>query len=236
MVEFCRIKLRPVQTGRGANDLGLLGGNENYDRTRILRDASRAQARGRIKKAITLYRRVLMVECSNAELHAKIAPLLARTGQYFDAWRSFRTAGRNLERIDRLDHALGTYREALRYLPHEIDAWLAVADLEVKLGRVRDAVKTLTKGRRHFRARHLRPQAICLLRSARTIDPLNGETVIGLARLLAKTKQRDEAELILNELASHSRGHQLRRVRAVQWRMTRTLATSWLWLRAAFAR
>ena len=216
--------------------MGFLGGNGNYDRTKVLRDASRAQAKGRIKKAIALYRQILMVESNNAELHAKVAPLLARTGQYFDAWRSFRTAARNLVRIDRLDHALGTYREALRYLPHEIDAWLAVADIEVKLGRGRDAVKTLRQGRRHFRARHLRPQAICLLRSARTIDPLNGETVIDLARLLAKAKQRDEAELILNELASRSRGRLLRRIRAVQWRMTRTLENTWLWMRAAVAR
>lgn len=219
--------------GPGNRPVGLISDNTNYDRAKTLREASRLQAKGRIKKAITMYRRVLMREPDNAEIHAKIAPLLAKTRQYFDAWRSFRTAGGELVRIDRLDHALGTYKEALRYLPHEIDAWRAVAEVEAKLDRKRDAVQTLLRGRRRFRARHLRPQAISLLRRARQIDPWHEQAVLELARLLAKTRQREEAQLILDDLASRSKGRKLRRVRGAQWRVSRTLQNTWLWLRAA---
>ena len=50
---------------------------KHYDRSRILDEAAHARAKKRRKKAIALYRRVLAVERHNAELHAKIAPLLS---------------------------------------------------------------------------------------------------------------------------------------------------------------
>ena len=211
----------------------LFGGNPTYDRTRILREASAAESKGRLRKAVSLYRRVLSVESKNGELHARIAPLLARTSQYFDAWKSFQQAGLDLIHINRFDQALNNYRVAVACLPQEIEAWIAKAELEVKLGRAPEALKTLHQGLRRFRARHLRPQAIYLLRRARQIDLWHEKTMLELARLLGKTRQGDEARLLLHALASRSSGRQLRRVRGAQWRQSRSLRDTWLWLRAA---
>ena len=61
-----------------------------YDRQRILEEAARERARNRRRRAIALYRSVLAVERTSADLHAKLAPLLAETGQSFDAWQSYR--------------------------------------------------------------------------------------------------------------------------------------------------
>ena len=69
-----------------------------YDRARILAGAERARRRGRVARAVALYRRVLAQEPENADLHRKLAPLLAATGQRFDAWQSFRVAARDLMR------------------------------------------------------------------------------------------------------------------------------------------
>lgn len=210
-------------------------GGSDYDRTRILDAASRARARGRRRKAIALYRRVLAVEPEDAELHWRIAPLLAETGQGFDAWRSFRRAARELVRQRRAEQALATYKEAARLLPLEIDAWQAVARLERRLGRHADAKDTLLAARRAFRRRRHRPQAIALLRLAREIDPEDVEVGIDLARTLAKASQRPEAGDLLERLAAQATGRALRRVRGAQWRMSRSLSHTWLWLRAALA-
>ena len=74
--------------------MGIFSSEPDYDRTRILEAASRARARKRYRKAVTLYRRVLAVEPANLELHARLAPLLAVTGRHFDAWTSFEACGR----------------------------------------------------------------------------------------------------------------------------------------------
>ena len=55
--------------------------NPIYDRSRLLRRAAGAQTKGRRKKAIELYRKVLAVEPNDAQVHRKIAPLLAETKQ-----------------------------------------------------------------------------------------------------------------------------------------------------------
>ena len=107
--------------------MALFGGNPTYDRTRILREASAAESKGRLRKAVSLYRRVLIVESKNGELHARIAPLLARTGQYFDAWRSFQQAG--LDSLARTE-----FREFLRRFPQH-DKTDEVSELLAELNR-----------------------------------------------------------------------------------------------------
>ncbi len=56
-----------------------------YDRLRVLEAAERARSRKKRHKAIELYRWVLAIEPNNVELYAKLAPLLAQTGQNFEA-------------------------------------------------------------------------------------------------------------------------------------------------------
>ncbi|MEE9279981.1 MAG: hypothetical protein V3V67_07380 [Myxococcota bacterium] len=199
----------------------------------MLRGAARARTRRRRKKAIALYRWVLAVEPGNAEIHGKLAPLLAKSGQRFDAWVSFRRAARGLAREGLTEKALGIYREAASSLPRQLETWLAIFELERQRGRDADAREALLKGRRHFRTRRLRPQAIYLLRRIRSIDPWEIEIVLDLARLLSKTHQQHEAQMLLEELASRSQGRALRRARATLLRMRPSIANMWLWLHAA---
>ena len=215
--------------------MALFSTRANYDRNRILSAAARASARGRRRQAIALYRRVLSVETRNAEIHRKLAPLLARSGQEFDAWQSFRLAARDLMRQKRAEQALAAYREAARCLPQQVEAWQATCALERQLGRTQDALETLLAARRAFKHRRYRAEAIAMLRSAREIEPCNSEIVCDLARLLARTDQAPEALAMLDQLAESSEGRELRRLRATQWRIARTLSHTWLWLRAAVA-
>lgn len=207
-----------------------------YDRAAILDAAGRARARKKRTRAIELYRWVLAVEPHNAELHAKLAPLLAQTGQYFDAWCSFRTVARACLRAGHADKAMAVYKDATLYLPREPEAWLAVARLQYKAGDSRYALETLLEGSRNFNTRWLRPQAIHLLRRAREVEEWNFEVVSELAQLLALHDQRREAQLLLDGLAPRSDGDRLRRVHALQLRVSPTPKSVWRWLSHTFRR
>ena len=59
------------------------------------------------------------------------------------------------------------------------------------------------------------------------------DVVIELARNLAATDQRDEARILLANLAVRTEAHRLRRVRAAQLRVTPNFRQLWLWLRTS---
>lgn len=201
------------------------------DRTEILEAAARARVARRRRRAIALYRRVLAREPRDAELHARLAPLLAETGQAFDAWTHFRAAAKAWLRSGRPDRALALYREAALYLPREYQVWQALAQLQHQQGESAAAVESLLEGSRHLRARWSRCQAIYLLRRAREIEPWRAEVVVELAQLLAVSEQRDEARLLLAGL--EDRSPRLLEIRAAQLRIDPGPRALWRWVRAA---
>jgi len=209
------------------------GNNSTYDRRRVLEAATRARARNKRRKAIALYRWVLAVEPNNPELHAKLAPLLADTGQRFDAWQSYRATARAALRESRDDKALAVYRDATERLPREVQAWQGLAHLLAKQGDEAEAIGALIQGSRQFRSHSLRSQAIHLLRRARSIDPWHFDTVLELTRRLIRSDQRDEARMLLDGLANRVGGERLRRIRRAQFNLDRTLAAAWRWMRSA---
>jgi thioredoxin-like negative regulator of GroEL len=203
-----------------------------YDRRRVMEEAERARSRRKRRRAIALYRWVLAVEPNNAELHAKLAPLLAETGQSFDAWRSYRVTASAALRERRPDKALAIYRDAANHLPHETQAWQRLAHLLAKQGDMVEAVGVLIEGSRQFRTHFLRSEAAHLLRRARTFDPWNYDVVLELAKHLRQSDQRDEARLLLEGLAQRNGGHRLRRVQAARLRLDKSPAAAWRWLRS----
>jgi tetratricopeptide (TPR) repeat protein len=219
----------------GRKEVPLFRRRVDYDRKWLVAEAERAIAKRRIRRSIALYRRVMAAEPRNAALHARIAPLLAQTRQDFDAWESFRRAARARISNKQPEEALVLYREAARCLPRQIEAWQSIARLETQLGRRERAREALLKGRRQFRSRRHRPQAIALLRAAREIEPWGFDPVLDLARLLARSRQALEAQWLLGQLAERSSGRRLRRVRGLQWRIEPSCRHSWYWLCAAVA-
>jgi tetratricopeptide (TPR) repeat protein len=218
-------------TRRTGGSMGWFDRAKNYDRTRILEEATRARAKKRRKKAIALYRRLLAVERHNAQLHATIAPLLAESGQRFDAWVSFQIAAQACLRDGRGEKVLMVYREAARYLPREIQVWQSIAQLQAKRGKKREAVEALIEGASQFGSRRHRPQAIHLLRRAHEIERWDFEAVFELARLLGKSDQIEEARRLLEGLEERY-SDRLRRLYAAQFQLEGDLRYAWRWLRA----
>jgi tetratricopeptide (TPR) repeat protein len=207
-----------------------------YDRQRILEAAARARAKNQRQRAIDLYRWVLAVERNNADLHARLAPLLAETGQDFDAWNSFRATAHAALREGREDRAFAVYREASQYLPREIQVWQALARLAQRRGDIEEAIEILLEGSRHFRSPFLRPQAIHLLRRARTLDTWHFESVLELAGHLGRARQSEEARILLSGLAARATERQRKRVRAAQMRLDPGLGSLLRWARSTLRR
>ncbi len=164
-----------------------------------------------------------------------MAPLLAATGKRFDAWQSYRQAAQAHLKSKSRDEALALYREATKTLPMQIEAWQWVAKLEMGRGRNGAALRALLEGRAKFRSRRHRPEAIALLREARSFDAWRVDIVLDLARLLRRSGQSPEAQWILGQLSERMSGRELRIVRSAQWRIEPSLKHSWNWLRSAFA-
>ncbi len=215
--------------------MGLIRRRLDYDRKWLLAEAEKARVRGRKRRAISFYRRILAVEPHDPNLHARVAPLLAATGKRFDAWQSYRQAAQAHLKNKSRDEVLALYRDATKTLPMQIEAWQWVAKLELKRQRSEAAISALLEGRAKFRSRRRRPEAIALLREARSIDAWRIDIVLDLARLLRRSRQSPEAQWILGQLAAKMSGRDLRIVRGAQWRIEPSLKHSWNWLRAAFA-
>jgi len=202
-----------------------LADTHRYDRKQLIAEAHRARNRGRNRQAIALYRRILIDEPKNTEVALRAAPLLAYHGASFEAWQLFSSAANVLLRGRRIEAGLGVLREACRCVPHEFEAWRQCARLEIKLKRDETAHQTLLEGRQHFRTPQTRAQAIALLTRARSIEPWDPEVCIDLARLYMGTGQVEVALGVQD----------LRKVRALQWRITLSFRDGWLWLRAVLA-
>jgi tetratricopeptide (TPR) repeat protein len=214
--------------------LGLIRRHLDYDRKWLLAEAEKARVRGRRRRAISFYRRILAAEPHDPHLHARVAPLLAATGKRFDAWQSYHQAAQVHLNNKGREEALALYREATKTLPMRIEAWQWVAKLELGRGRGDCALNALLEGRARLHSRRYRAEAIALLREARSIEPWRIDIVLDMVRLLRRSGQSPEAQWILAQLAEKLDGRNLRIVRGAQWRIEPSLKNSWNWLRAAF--
>src|SRR5688572_28042938 len=207
-----------------------MGLGQRFDREVLLEQASRARSKRNWRRAIALYRELLAVEPNSIELHERLAPLLAATRQEFDAWNSYRVVAHAALREGREDRAIAVFREAAAALPREIQAWQGLARLLVRQSEPDAAIEVLLEGSRHFRSQFTRPQAIHLLRRARTVDPWHFEAVLELAILLGRADQQAEASFLLEGLAERCQERQLRRVRAAALAVTPVARSLMRWL------
>jgi tetratricopeptide (TPR) repeat protein len=203
-------------------------------RRRLLAEANQARNRRQDRRAIALYRAILLEDPRNVDVALRVAPLLASRGEAFEAWQLFRMAATELNRARRYDACLAALRDACRCVPHEYDAWRLRAELEQKLGREQDAYDTLLEGGKRFDRPHSATQAIALLTRARTIEPWDPEVALDLARLYARTGMTESALTLLASLAPRVTGRALRRARGLQWRITLSFYHGWRWVQALY--
>lgn len=205
-------------------------------RRALFSQANHARSKGRAQRAIALFRELLCDEPDDLDVILRLAPLLAREGEHFEAWALYRQACKALLAAGRNEACLAAFREANRVLPFEFEAWRLTAELERKLGREREAFETLLEGRRQFRTRFVRAQAIALLKLARQIHAWDHVVVVDLAHLLLQNGQRAEALRLLDGALAHAAPGQRAEVRLAQLQATHSARHLLLWLKQAFQR
>jgi tetratricopeptide (TPR) repeat protein len=204
-----------------------------YNRAASLAAAQKAVAKGRVKRAIAEYSRILEHQPDDFEVRGRLAPLQAKRKLLDAAWSNFKAAAQGYERDGFLEKALSVYRQAAHSLPDRSGLWEMLADLHLQRHHSADALAALREGAWHFGSRSTRHTAIRLLEKAHRIAPEDFETGLELGRLLARAGRRPEALALLDGLAKRQEGRRLRQIRALLFRLRPTPARAWHWLRAA---
>lgn len=203
---------------------------ESYDREQCLKAASKAVDRGKFKKAIFEYMRVLDAYPEDHAVHLKLAPLLAKTKRLEESWNSFKIAANGYSSTGFSQKAIGVYSHAAQFMPKNPEVWEAIFYIYIQQDKKADAVQILYKGHRHFREKPYRETAIKFLRKAFSIEPWNFEVTFELARLVKKV-DIVEALGLLEGLAGRVKGTRLAKVRAAIFFMQPGLSTGWRWLK-----
>lgn len=201
-----------------------------YDRTTTLESADKARGRGRVRKAISGYAKILEHDAQDWPVHARIAPLLAVRRRWSEARQSFTVAADGFLKQGFADKALAVWKLAAQTFPEDIEYRERIAAELVQRGRKADAVKSLLDGRALLRGRRQRPVAILLVRQALLLQPLHFEANLDLARLLVKEDGRKEALKLLRDLRVHVSGPNVRRLRAAQFWIAPSPRSAMDWL------
>lgn len=201
-----------------------------YDRSTTLAAADKARGRGSLKKAVQGYAQILAREPDDHQVHARIAPLLARMRRWKESRESFDAAGEGFLKAGFADKAIALWTVAANHFPEDVEYWERIANEQVRRGRKADAIKSLLDGRAVLRSRRQRPLAILLLRQVLSLQPIHFETTLDLSRLLAAEGDKAEASKLLQNLRRYAHGRNVRRLRAAQFRLAPGFRTALDWI------
>jgi tetratricopeptide (TPR) repeat protein len=177
-----------------ADDARMLRWKKIYERATVLDQADRARGRGSIRKAIRGYKTILQHDPADHQVHARVAPLLARTHKWDEARKSFDAAGEGFLKQGFAEKAIAVWTSAAQHFPEDVEYWERIANEQVRRGKRVDAVKALLQGRDRLRARKYRATAVLLLRQVLSIDAFHFEATLDLCSLLSKEGPSGKAE------------------------------------------
>lgn len=210
----------------------MLDSSRALDRTNRLRAAEDWRAKRKPKKAIAELRRILEVEPSDPQVHARLAPLLVMTGDAKSAIPSLRIAARDLEARGFADRAVSLHLQLADIDPRDLGAWEMASRLHVHRGRTAEAVKVLRLGARRQRGADGGGRALRLLREAVALASSDRGLLLELARSERRAGHASEARSLLDRALSISDGGPGRRqVRWVSFVLFPSLSSLWRWLR-----
>lgn len=197
----------------------LFGSKEYYDRSEILRKAEMYRSRGRVRKAIREYEKVLVVDPQDIEVHTKVGPLYIRAGRKDQAKASLKRVIAWYDKQGFVEKAIATLRLALTLDRRDLAAHLHLADLYLGKMLDGDALRLLEGARRIFRPKRYLKEAIAVEEKILSFAPDNFRAQVSLIRRLWKAGRRREAGERLWQMESQ---WALKRNKK-RWRKTRWL-------------
>lgn len=211
--------------------MGLLR-RKPYSRRDSLEAATTAQRKGKSKKAIAEYQKIIEHDGEDPMVLHKLAMVLAEAKRTDESKSRFLAAAGAYEAKGFIDKALAVYVTASHYLPRIVEIWERIADLQLEKENKAEAIKLLLDARKHFAGSGWRPERMRLLAKVLAVEPWEFEATFDLARLRSKTGDKAEAKALLEGLAARNEGRALRRARGALFRLSPTPAAALRWLRA----
>jgi cytochrome c-type biogenesis protein CcmH/NrfG len=203
---------------------------KKLDRTELLAQADKSRARGRRRRAIVLYAKLLEQDPNDLTVHGKIAPLLAAEGKGAAAMQSFRTAAAGQAAAGYPDRGIAVLRQAADHFPEDESLWTEIANLHVLRGRRGDAVAALVAAGERLLSGRFRPIGAKMLRRALELEPWHVQATLLLAKTLARERRRQEAVALLEGLARRTGGTARTRARRLAFWLSPTPGRLWRWL------
>src|SRR5438093_6550252 len=203
--------------------LGLLSvfWQRSDDRRETLASAEKARSRGRVRKAVRCYLKVLEHDPADHVVRSKLAPLLAKVGRWDESRQNFDKAANGYLDAGFTPKAIAVWTVAAQTFPEQVEYWERIANEQVKRGKRQDAVLALLQGRSMLGSKRQRPLAVLLLRQVLELEPGHVDATIDLADQLRRDGTRDEAKrLLAGLLVRIGKVRSLRRrVRFAQFRL-----------------
>ena len=197
----------------------LFGATADYDRSEILRRAEKFRSRGRVRKTIREYEKVLAVDPQDIEVHTKLAPLYIRASRKDQAKASLNRVIAWYDKQGFVDKAIAMLRLALTLDRRDLPVHLRLADLYLGKTLTGDALRLLEGARRTFRRKRFLKEAIAVEEKILSFAPDNFRAQVSLVRKLWKAGRRRKAGQRLWQMESQ---WALRRNKKY-WRKTRRL-------------
>ena len=209
----------------------LSGATSSYDRGEILRIAEKHRSRGRIRKAIREYEKILSVDRRDIDVHMKVAPLYIRVGQKEQAKDSLRQVISSYEKQGFNEKAIAMLRLTLTVDRRNLGAYLHLAALYLGKDHAGDARNVLDAARKAFRGKRYRKEALAVGEKILSLAPDEFPTQVSLVRLLWKTGKRqemlDRLQRMEEQWARRGNKKNWRKTRLLLCRYSPSLSTGW---------
>jgi len=165
----------------------------SYDREKILSTAERYRSRGRIRKAIREYEKILVFDPRDMHVHTRVGPLYIRLRRKDRAMASLRLVVDSYEKQGFTQKAIATARLALTVDRHDLGMHLHLADLHLGNAHTGNARIVLDAARKAFRGKKYRREALTVEEKVLSLVPDDFTAQVSTVRLLWKSGRRREA-------------------------------------------
>jgi len=171
----------------------LFGSTTLYDRSESLRKAEQFRSRGRVKKAIREYEKVLAVNPQDIEVHEKIGQLYVRAGRKDQAKASLKRVIAWYDKQGFVEKAIAMLRVTLTLDRRDLAVYVRLTDLYLGKDLAGDALGLLEGARRTFRRKRFLREAIVVEEKILSFAPDNFRAQVWLVRRLWKAGRKREA-------------------------------------------
>jgi pilus assembly protein FimV len=195
------------------------GATVSYNRDEILSIAEKHRSRGRFRKAIREYEKILSVDRRDIDVQMKVAPLYIRAGRKEQAKNSLRQVISWYEKRGFNEKAIAMLQLTLTVDRRDLGAYLHLVALYIGKDHEADARNVLYAARNAFRGKRYRNEALAVEKEILNLAPDDFPTQASLLRLLWKTGKKQEMPDRLRRMEEQwaRRGHKK------NWRKTRLL-------------